>query len=278
MKIKTLIENHASRDARYEGEHGLSLLIQLKDRYILFDTGKTGRFVENAIEMGIDLSRIDTIILSHGHYDHTGGLETLLDKKLVQAKEVLVGKNFFYPKYKKITSNEYRYNGNPFNEEAIKSKIEFKELEETCYPLGDEIYVITGFKPSNKFEHYAPHFFIKKASSYIEDTFEDEIGIVIRTSRGLVLIVGCSHVGLINIIHKVKEQFDDALYGIIGGTHLVDASKDRIDQTIIALKKLNLGFLAVSHCTGEDNIEILRQAFKEKFIMNVTGHEIDLEI
>lgn len=104
----------------------------------------------------------------------------------------------------------------------------------------------------------------------------DEIALGLITHKGLVVIAGCSHVGIINILSNIQEKVRIPIYAVIGGTHLVEADNERIDRTVAAFHEMNIEYIAVSHCTGENAIEKIKKEFNNKFILNNTGNEIYL--
>ena len=111
---------------------------------------------------------------------------------------------------------------------------------------------------------------------YTPDSFEEETAVTLDTADGLVLIVGCSHPGIMNMISTIEERSGKTICGLIGGTHLMDASPDRLQKTIDAFLAHDLKLIAVSHCTGEDHLPILRQAVKDRFVFNNTGNVIEV--
>lgn len=287
VKVTTIVENHSNSLLGIPGEHGISMRIEYKGRNILFDTGQTGLFLDNADKMNIDLSKIQDIILSHGHYDHTGGLKSYLTKHY--NKSIFVGKSFFNKKFKKNRDGTIVYNGNPFLSPDTTEKIEpanvsiIKESNSTLniinnsmHKLDDGLWLVRDFEMKNNFEKLDKRFFIGRDSDYYLDRFTDEMVLCIETSKGLVLIVGCSHVGIINIVENVTQRFkDQPIRGIIGGIHLINAKEERVKHTLEELLKLNLEFLALSHCTGDENIKRIKEIFKDCFIMNITGNRIE---
>lgn len=278
MRITTIVENHSNELKNLSGEHGLSLLVENMEEKILFDTGQTDLILENADKLNIKLENVDKIVLSHGHYDHTGGYEGLIKK--IGYKDTYVGKNFFNYKYRVKTDGSLYFNGNPFsNYDEIKNSPYIKAVNQEVFELSKGFYLFRDFKQRNNIEALNNRFRVKDSDSYnkyVVDDFQDEMAMVIENNKGIVIIVGCSHIGIINIVSTIKEYFNERIIGIIGGTHLIDAKKERLEYTCNFLEKLNLDFLAVSHCTGEENIEYLRDKFKGRFILNITGNSIHI--
>ncbi|MGB8453675.1 MAG: MBL fold metallo-hydrolase [Anaerocolumna sp.] len=274
FRITTLIENNRDDQNELYYEHGLSLLIEADGKHILFDTGQSGDFIKNAELMEHNLENLDYVIISHGHYDHSGGFEKLV-KKLNKVPPLIVGEEFFKPKYKKISGHEYRFNGNSFDEKfIIQNGIILNKVNEDIRYLTNHIIVFHHFQKRNDFEKQNSKFLIKENSSYVTDGFDDEIAIGIVTKKGLAVVVGCSHVGLINILNSITERINIPIYAVIGGTHLIEAEKIRIQETINSLKNMKIQLIAVSHCTGDEGISDICKEFKEKFIYNNTGNVI----
>ncbi len=119
FKITTLIENNPDENNFLLSEHGLSLYIETDEMKILFDTGQSGDFIENAEKLNVDLSDLKYVVLSHGHYDHSGGFRKLVDK-VGNSYKLIVGEKFFNNKYKLIERDTYKYNGNSFDKEYIQ--------------------------------------------------------------------------------------------------------------------------------------------------------------
>lgn len=151
LKITTLIENQPGQDGRLAFEHGLSLFIEFAGKRLLFDTGQTGAFADNAEKLSIDLSQLDAVILSHGHYDHSGGLARLLPL-LSPGTPIYAGKEFFAAKYKKLPGDRFQYNGNPFPREIFASyPVRLHLLEAGVSALSPDILLfknLTGAFPS----------------------------------------------------------------------------------------------------------------------------------
>jgi len=276
LKITTLIENNPDDKGELLFEHGLSLYIETNGKNILFDTGKSGNFIENAKSLNKNLNELDFCIISHGHYDHSGGVEKLTNEVSEQPL-FIVGEEFFWPKYKTVDGLGYKFNGNSFDEEFIlKNRISLRKVKEDMIYLTDHIIVFHHFSKYTDYEKRNNRFYVKENTEYIPDNFDDEISLGIITSKGLVVIVGCSHVGIVNILKTISERVDIPIYAVIGGTHLIEADEVRMQKTIDAFKEMKIQLIAVSHCTGEEGICRIRQELNQQFLYNNTGNTIEI--
>lgn len=274
LQITTLIENNLDDRKELINEHGLSLFIEVDGLNILFDTGQTGDFIKNAKRLNKDLNSLDYMIISHGHYDHSGGLKRLINL-LNEYPKLVVGSEFFRAKYKKVDEQTYKYNGNSFDEKFILDhNIPLKKVEGGIFYISDRIMVFHHFLRKNDFEKRNDKFYILEKNFVTHDDFDDEIVLGITTDKGLVVIVGCSHVGIVNILCSISEKTGMPIFAVIGGTHLVEADEMRIQKTMDAFRAMNIKFIAVSHCTGEEGIKRTQQKFRDKFIYNNTGNVI----
>lgn len=276
LEITTLIENQCDDNGRLLFEHGLSLYIEADGKKILFDTGQSGDFLKNVKVLEKDLNTLDYCILSHGHYDHTGGLERFVSEA-VNLPKFIVGEEFFSPKYKTIGIKEYKFNGNSFSESFLENlPTELIKVSEDMVSLTEHIFVFHHFKKYNDFEQRNPKFFVKTREEYIPDDFMDEIALGILTKKGLVVVVGCSHVGIVNILKTISERTKMPIYAVVGGTHLVNADEVRIRETIEIFQEMEIQKVAVSHCTGEEGILKIQEGMKEQFVYNNTGHILQI--
>ncbi len=277
LKLTTLIENNPSENNELCYEHGFSVLIETpKNRYI-FDTGQSGKEVDNIHTMGISMEKIDGIILSHGHYDHTGGLQNLL-KNYPGIHNIIVGKEFFRGKYKILQDGSYKYNGNGFLEQdLLNQRMQIQKIDQEIQYITEEIILFHGFSQSNNYEQVNPKFVYKEEDQYYLDEFQDEIVAGVITSKGLVVIVGCAHPGIINILESIQKKSGLNIYGVVGGTHLIDANEERIKWTLEKIKSLDIQLIGLSHCTGEKGIQKIQMEFPDKFLYNNTGNQIIIQ-
>ncbi|MDD3570620.1 MAG: MBL fold metallo-hydrolase, partial [Lachnospiraceae bacterium] len=177
LRITTLIENNPDDKKELCFEHGLSLLIEADGKRILFDTGQSGDFIKNATALNQNLENLDFVIISHGHYDHSGGFERLVEN-VKKVPQVVVGEEFFRQKYKTVSENEYKYNGVSFSEDYLSEKgISLNKVKEDIVYLTQHIMVFHHFKQSNDFEKRNTKFFYKENTHYSPDAFDDEISL-----------------------------------------------------------------------------------------------------
>lgn len=278
FKITTLIENNISKsEQELYTEHGLSMYIEADGKNILFDTGQTGNFLKNSRKLNIDINKLDSVILSHGHYDHTGGLETLVDN-IKHPIKLTVGDGFFDEKYKLTDDGKaLKYIGNSFNKSFIHSRgIHIEYISTDVFYLSENIMIFTNFNRNSGFETLNEKFFVKRNNILELDDFKDEIVLALKVEKGLFIILGCSHVGVVNILETIAQRTGMNIYGILGGTHLVDADKNKLKKTIEYFQQKNIQQIGVAHCTGEQACEVLKSTFNIKFFNNNTGNTIEL--
>jgi 7,8-dihydropterin-6-yl-methyl-4-(beta-D-ribofuranosyl)aminobenzene 5'-phosphate synthase len=257
-------------------EWGLSILIEADGRKILLDTGLSFSAAYNAITLGIDLSRIDKIVFSHGHYDHTGGLLHIL--KIVKNKvEVIAHPDIWAPKYAKRPEQVEEYIGVPFPKEAAETLGASFNLSKEPVWLSENIVTSGEIPMITEYEEIDPVLYVKEKGELKPDALWDDQALFLKSEKGLVIILGCAHRGVINTIrHAQKLTGVGPVYAVIGGTHLVSASPQRMDSTIAELLGLGIQKLGVSHCTGLPASAILAQTFGESFFFSNAGACIDL--
>lgn len=277
MKIQVLIEN--TSDSDLIAEHGLSILIEHNDKKILLDAGTTSAFMDNAHKMGVDIENVHFCVLSHGHYDHSGGfakyLEENKDKKIYAMKTAI-------EEYYSGSGGHIHEIGIPKNVyPAYKDNFSFVDRA-TEILVG--IYLIPhNIKGLEKIGERA-ELYKKVNDEYIPDNFSHEMSLVFDTDKGLVVFNSCSHSGIINIIEEVKAYFGDKkLYAFFGGLHMKGKKDDKeicrfseeeIQQMAEYLKQNGSIKLYTGHCTGLVGYELIKKYMGDDVEYLVTGREI----
>lgn len=276
MKITTLIENQAGEDENLHTEHGLSVYVEVDGKHILFDTGQSGNFIDNAKELNIDLKKLDYVIISHGHYDHSGGFERLV-KEINPNIKLYIGNGFFNKKYSLISEDNYEYIGNPFDGSFLKEKkIPTEYINQDVINITENLSIFTNFNRKKEFENTNQDMYLKENGKYKKDIFLDEISMGIKTDKGLFVIVGCSHVGIVNILDTIIQRTNMDIYALIGGTHLIKEDDEKINKTIEYIKEKNIKLVGACHCTGKQGLTMLSQQLEENFINNNTGDTLKI--
>jgi len=275
IRITTLSENTASA-GNFLAECGLSILVETEKTTVLFDTGRGISTTHNADELGIDLTKIDKIVLSHGHYDHTGGLREIMWKARKDI-EVIAHPDIWQAKYARYQDKPDRYIGIPFQRNELESLgATFNLISEPVRI--DEDMMSTGEIPmTTSFEQVDADLFVKEDTGWQQDKLLDDQALIISIDSGLVIILGCAHRGIINTLYHARRLTSrERIHAVIGGSHLKDASKEQLWQTTNALKKLKIRMLGLCHCTDLLIASVLAHEFKENFFFNKAGSVVNL--
>ena len=275
LRITTLSENTGTT-GKILAEWGLSILIETDEVNILLDTGKSISATYNADTLGVDLGKIDKIVLSHSHYDHTGGLREVL-RRIGKEVEIIAHPDIWAAKYARRQGQKDRYNGIPFQRQELESLGAIFNLTAKPTKITDNI-MTTGEVPMvTDFEEMEPIFFVKENSGWQPDKLLDDQAIIINTEPGLVVILGCAHHGIINTLYHAQQLTGvKQIHTVVGGCHLISASEERIWLTIAALRELGVQRLGLCHCTGLPAAVIIAHEFGDKFFFNNAGTRINL--
>lgn len=272
MKIVILTENTVYRQGIL-AEHGLSLIIEKDEKRYLFDTGQSNVFIKNAKTLGEDIEHLDGIILSHGHYDHCGGLKEYA--KNYQLPPVYVRKEAFEEKlHQGKPKTEPRPIGIPWEKELLEEHlIHTNDLQE----IEKDIFVLGNIPMENEFESVAKGLLVKRNERCIPDTMTDEQMLVIREQEGLRVFVGCAHAGIINAVSYVEKTFPkERIISLFAGMHLSQAPQKQVERTIEELKKRDIPLLIPVHCTGSLVIAEMKKQFEDGCKVVHAGQKIQL--
>lgn len=271
MKIVTLIENKPGDREELYTEYGLSMYIEVDGKNILFDTGQSGDFIDNARDLGVNLKDLDYIIISHGHYDHSGGFIRLI-KEINPNIKLYLGDGFFNKKYNLNEYGEYDYVGNVFEEDFLReNKIPTEYIKEDMKNITENLLVFTNFNRNEDFENTNQNMYLEEDGEYKKDQFTDEISLGVKTDKGLVVLVGCSHVGIVNILNTITDRTDMKICALIGGTHLVNEDDEKINRIIDSFREKEIKLIGTCHCTGKQGEAMIIQQLSDRFVKNNTG-------
>ncbi len=277
MKITIICENTVGRRVGL-GEHGFSAFIETNGGNYLFDTGAGHSVVKNSLELNKNLRTIKKIFLSHGHFDHTGGLPEVL--KLTGNVDVHAHPSVFLDRIHLINENEKemkKFVGLPYKKKYLESlganfifNTNFIEVEKGVF--------LTGEVPrKTPFEKPDPMLFADMDGKITQDVFSDDQSLILDSEKGLILILGCAHSGMINIINYVTMRTGkDKFYAILGGTHLDFLTREQLEDSVNILKKMKIEKIGVCHCTGMRAAFRLQQEFGDRFFYGHVGSFLDL--
>ncbi len=263
VRITVLMDNKGGEPGVH-AEHGLSIWLEFGHHAVLFDAGQSGHTMDNAMALGIDAGRAEAIALSHGHYDHTGGLSRILPAT-PQAR-VYLHPMAFGPRYSRKDDGTLRETGMP-GEVAGLIRTTHRVVS-TMGPteIVDGLFVSGRIPRGNNFEGAGGHFFMDPDCT-CPDPLHDDQAMYFRSSRGLVIVLGCAHAGVINTIDHIRAISGGwSVRAVLGGMHLKAASLERLDATVEALREHNIGLLAPSHCTGDAAFERFQREFPDRVI------------
>jgi len=271
IRITTLVENTPGEHLALRHEHGLSFFLEINGKNILFDAGQSGAFLENARKLRLDPSSLEYVVLSHGHYDHSGGFRFLAE--LPGKRRLIVGKGFFEDKYA-ARNGGYEFLGNDFTRDfLIERGIPFTELSESSLELIPGVFVLSSFQRMHTDETINPRFKLLRQGRFIPDPFDDEIMVAVDTPKGIVALLGCSHPGMRNMLDAAKSRLGKPVRAVLGGTHLVEAGEPGLTASLDYLARDGIEVVGVSHCTGPAAMKRLENKDLEYF-HNRTGSSL----
>ena len=277
MRITIICENTVGRRIGL-GEHGFSAFIETDKGNYLFDTGSGHSVIRNSLELNKDLRTIKKIFLSHGHYDHTGGLPEVL--KLKGKVDIHAHPHVFLDRIHVVKENEKetkKFVGLPYKKKYLELlganfilHKDFREVEKGVF--------LTGEVPrKTSFEKPDPVLLAEIDGKIDQDIFSDDQSLILDTEKGLILVLGCAHSGMINIINYVIDKMGkEKFYAVLGGTHLDFLTQEQLEESIKALKKMKIEKIGVCHCTGMRAAFRLHHEFGDRFFYGHVGSGVEI--
>lgn len=277
LKIKILVENQANRKGLL-AEHGLSILITIDDFNVLFDAGQTGVLTFNAQQDGIDLRCVDAVVLSHGHYDHTGGIPHFC--QLNKDAPLFIHPKAFAERFNSADGKPSGVHiGIPWASEDTDSLKKRIITNDKPLEIHKNVMLSGQVERDVSFEDGPSKFLLRCGNnSFSEDRVVDEQFMIIKGDEGIYIFVGCSHPGIINCIRQAKKLFpDERIAAVVGGMHLRDAEMSRLQASIKYLLELEVDRVVPLHCTGFTAICEMSKILKDRFTLLTCGDQFIFE-
>ena len=261
VSITILVDNKAGKGLGFE--HGLSLWIETENKRILVDTGQGPAFARNTRKLGVDLATADILVLSHGHYDHAGGIAYVVQQ--APNVDIYCHPGVLQPRYA-VRDGEAKAIGISEQARAVLDGWPSSRMHWVRQPLllTEKIGITAPIPRLTSYEDAGGPFYFDPAGT-CPDPIEDDLALWIETDLGVVVCLGCAHAGVVNTLdHVLSLTKKVRVRAVIGGFHLLDAGPERLEQTISALRLHNPDVLAPCHCTGERPVTQLRDALGER--------------
>ncbi|MDD2272087.1 MAG: MBL fold metallo-hydrolase [Desulfuromonadaceae bacterium] len=274
-RITVLCENSVGPISGTLGEHGFSALIEpAVGDPLLFDTGQGLTLLHNARRMNKDLSKVKQVVISHGHYDHAGGLKPLLDE--CGPKVVYGHPGIFAPRYRVKDTSECYPIGIPVGRGELEAAGATFDLSQDFRELAPGLFLTGAVPRVTAFETGDQGLYCDCGGQDSDNTPDDQ-SLLLETGKGLVLILGCCHAGLINTLEHVANMTGRRdVYAVIGGTHLGFCGQEQLGATIAALRGMGIRKLAASHCTGFAASARLLREFPQEFQAAMVGYALEV--
>jgi 7,8-dihydropterin-6-yl-methyl-4-(beta-D-ribofuranosyl)aminobenzene 5'-phosphate synthase len=274
LRVTTLVENTAGRRGLL-AEHGLSFWIETPDRRILFDTGQGMVLGRNARRLGVDLATVDAVVLSHGHYDHTGGLLSEADS--FRETTVYAHLTAFRDRFIRRNDGTLQPVGSPIpSADELRTQVgQLLQHRRVPVQIAGGVWITGEIPRQNDFEDVGGAFFLDEACT-VPDPIVDDLAMYIETGQGLVILLGCAHAGVINTLDHIRTLTGtERIRAVLGGMHLLNADENRLQQTILKLRELDIPRIGLAHCTGFAAMARLHTEFPGRCFHCVGGTEIE---
>jgi 7,8-dihydropterin-6-yl-methyl-4-(beta-D-ribofuranosyl)aminobenzene 5'-phosphate synthase len=268
MKITCVVDDRGRPDSGLESEHGASFLIESDGQKVLFDTGQSGSvLLNNLAALGQKPEEIESLIISHAHDDHMGGLSSLLNH--VPGIPLYAHPDLFRERYRKEDTGP-RIVGPVVSRAELARQVSLR-LSADPVEVSPGIWTSGEILPRSEPEGRSPYHLVRTDSGWEADPYRDDLSVVLETEQGLVLVCGCCHAGLLNTLIHVRNVFEDDPVAVIGGMHLAHADAPTMDHIVQELDGYGPPQLWIGHCTGDRAFLTLRAAFGDQVSLCPVG-------
>lgn len=274
LRLVVMVENTAAGRGVL-GEHGLSFLLEIGQQRLLVDTGQGMALCHNALKLDVNLAQIDTLVLSHGHYDHSGGV-AVLPRRTVPLP-VFVHPAAFESKFSQHADGSVHEVGLPTAAQTALESGDFqlRRIRELTEILTD-VFVTGEIPRRTTYEDVGGAFFLNESCTEA-DPLRDDQAVAVRTAAGVVLLLGCAHAGTVNTMNHVADFLDiTRFHAVIGGMHLQNASQERLEATLQALDRYDVQLICPCHCSGLQTSLRVWQRFPDRFRHISAGTVLDI--
>lgn len=263
-RILCVIDNEIQEGSGLQSEHGLSFWIETPRGNVLFDTGQTSSVLShNFKKLGLDVRNISALVLSHAHFDHSGGLSFILNT------------NKDLPIYAHLNLFEKRY----YRMEGIIRSVGLSEdniglFDQANVKLSDQpvkvipkLWTTGDIRIRREALGSSPFLYTINDEEWILDRYTDDMSLVLESQEGLILLCGCCHAGILNTMYHVQNTFKQAIIAVLGGIHLVYSTEQYINHVINILdREFKQTKFLLNHCTGKEALELIKNELGDRVI------------
>ncbi len=285
LRIHVVVDNLAVNPGKILGEWGLALLVEIEyedgtTKYVLYDTGQSGTALLNNVEqMRLPLEKVSHIVLSHGHYDHTGGLVKVLERlNALGVRPHVIAHPAIFERKLVVRKGEVKYIGVPSRREEIETR---SWLILTRDPMSVVPSVLfSGEVLRYGYPEYTPDMYVAHPDGrLIRDSMSDDTALIVQTRRGLVILTGCGHSGILNIIEHARALTKvQKIFAIIGGLHQERETRENIEKLCDELARRGVELIVPLHCTGVRATSIMLNKLGDKVVIAGAGSSITIPI
>lgn len=270
IRITVLVDDASGRDDLV-AEHGLAIHVQVQGRSVLFDAGQSGSALcANAERLGVDLNALSAVVLSHGHYDHSGGVASVIGTN--KSAALFLHPHAVATRYGQCRKPPHKSIGVPQAMAGLLSHANERVVwTATPTSISQDLFATGGIPRRTHFEDTGGAFFLDAVCS-VPDPIPDDQALWARTGDGVVVVLGCAHAGVVNTLDYVAELAHTAhIHAIIGGMHLQNADERRLKATAKAFRRYQVNMLAPCHCTGQVAKRFLAREFPAEYVPCFAG-------